>query len=86
MGSSDIDAAVERDMRRKATAGDDVPHDARHYGDRGECAVCGRPLNKPPQPEGPQFCGEHDMDDLRRIADRFDQRRREAQVERYRRL
>lgn len=73
MGHSDIDAAVERAMRRQAET-EHVPHpddpDKSNYGDGGECAVCGAPLDKPPQPDGPQFCETHDVDDLRALADR----------------
>lgn len=87
MGTSDIDAAVERAMRREATQEPpDYPDDpaAGSYGDRGECAVCGRPLDRPPQPEGPQFCDSHDIEDLRALADRDDRRRQEAMERRYR--
>lgn len=48
--------------------------DTRNYGDRGECAVCGKPLDKPPQPEGPQFCDnpDHDLNALREKEERRD--------------
>lgn len=35
------------------------------YGDQAECAVCGRPLDRAPEPDGYVFCEEHDEDDLR---------------------
>jgi len=40
------------------------PTEKHEYGDRAECAVCGKPLDAPPRPEGLRFCGRHDRDDL----------------------
>lgn len=63
----------------------DDPTDDREYGDRAECAVCGKPLNAPPRPEGRRFCENHDRDDLRAKEQAVDEARREERLaERYR--
>lgn len=81
----DIDIAVARARRREAETAmrhPDDPDPPQQYGDRGECAVCGRPLDRPPEPDGYLFCDNHDEDDLRAMEEHFEERRREAQVER----
>lgn len=86
MGTSDIDAAVEREMRRQAET-EHVPYPddpaTGSYGDRAECAVCGVPLDRPPEPDGLLFCERHDRDDLRAQERHADERRREALEQRY---
>lgn len=60
-----IDRAVERDMRRKATS------EPKPTPMNGECAVCGKPVaaHLPPRkdPNTPKFCDDHGEDDLREL-------------------
>lgn len=54
--------------------------DTRNYGDEAECAVCGKPLKRPPRhPEHPDFCDDHDEDDLREKEKRIAERARERE-------
>lgn len=41
--------------------------DSRHYGDEAECAVCGKPLDRAPHPEGLDLCGNHTEEDYREM-------------------
>lgn len=63
--------------------------DTRNYGDEAECAVCGKPLRRPPHhPEEPDFCESHDRDDLRVKEKHIDEqiREREGMTAREKRL
>lgn len=71
--------------------GEDVPLDKSQYGDEAECAVCGKPLKRPPHhPEHPDFCEDHDKEDLRKKARAEAQERdpdkQDADYRRYKRL
>lgn len=61
--------------------------DTRNYGDEAECAVCGKPLGRPPHhPEMPQFCENHDKEDLRAKERRLaEERDEDALADQYRR-
>lgn len=78
---TDIDRAVERDMRRKATT------EPTETPMKGECAVCGKPVAAalPPRkdPDTPRFCDSHDQEDLMAKAEQEHLARQEERRERY---